>query len=349
MSNPGVWPDEDKEWLGRCILCGSTDRTLEHGDLEDKVTRAAPGRWSLHRCGNCALLYLDPRPHPAAIGRAYAGYYTHADAPSLPPWHWPGRRAAIRRAYLNARYGHALPGALPFGQWLMRVRPRSSRRLDITIRHLPPPSGPDATLLDIGCGNGDFLDVAQELGYRASGMDADAGAVSAATRRGHDVRIGLLPGSGFAPSSFDHVTLSHVLEHFHQPREALVEIFGLLRPGGRLWITQPNPESDGHRGFGPNWRGLEPPRHMALYPAATLAKLLSDIGYARIATLPTELAARFYFRQSMAIAADVDPYRAEDPPGWEDGKRWADAADAAALRNPERAESLTMIAYRPAT
>lgn len=343
------WPNEGKQWLGRCILCGSVERTLLHDGLEDRTTGAAPGRWTLHRCARCALVYLDPRPAVDWIGRAYAGYYTHADDEHAPPWRWPGWRSAFRRAWLNARHGHRFSRAFPLGDRIMALRPRSCRRLDIAIRHLPPAESPDARLLDIGCGSGAFLDIAGECGYRAQGLELDPDAVAAGRRHGRDIRQGSVPGSGLPASTFDHVTLSHVLEHFHEPRAALAEIRDLLRPGGRLWLTQPNPDSDGHRRFGRDWRGLEPPRHMALYPSATLARLLTDIGYERVGALPTELAARFYYRQSMAIAQGIDPYGPADPDNWRQGEKWADMADSAALADPSRAESLTLVAFRPAT
>lgn len=347
MNDVTPWPEAELEHLGRCLLCGETDRSLVFDDLQDRVTRAAPGRWSLHRCANCGLFYLDPRPDPASIGRAYSTYYTHDEDDPSPAWDWPGLRKYMRRAYLNRRYGHRFLPALPFGDQLMRLKPPACRRLDLAIRHLPAPARANARLLDIGCGSGAFLSIAQACGYGAQGLDADPAAVATARARGHDVRHGVVPGSGFEPASFDHVTLSHVLEHLHYPKPALAEIFALLRPGGRLWLTQPNPQAAGLDRYGPYWRGLEPPRHLALYTVKTLGALLEELGFEQVRPLPPEPSAHFYFRQSLAMKQGLDPYGPVEPEGWAAESIAADQADAAAASEPLRAESLTMIAFKP--
>ena len=64
------------------------------------------------------------------------------------------------------------------------------------------------------------------------------------------MELGSLEANTLPAGSFDHVTLSHVLEHFHDPVGALAEVHRLLRPGGRLWIAHPNSGSIGHAQFG---------------------------------------------------------------------------------------------------
>jgi SAM-dependent methyltransferase len=203
-------------------------------------------------------------------------------------------------------------------------------------------------VLDIGCGNGDFLAVAEDLGFRASGIDPDPKAVELARSRGLDVRRAGLPGSGSGLAAFEHVFMSHVLEHLPDPVDALREAKSLLVPGGRLWLSLPNLGSEGLRRFGRHWRGLEPPRHLVLFDASRLKALLAEAGFERIRLLPPEDAAPVYFRQSQAIALGLDPAGGTDPPGWEAVRRTAAAAIRLARRVPETAETLTMTARAPA-
>lgn len=89
---PGEWPAEDLEYLNQCPLCGSPERTQLHDSLRDKVFFSAPGIWALWQCKSCRVGYLDPRPVPSAIGRAYGSYYTHgaeqSEMTASKPW-WP--------------------------------------------------------------------------------------------------------------------------------------------------------------------------------------------------------------------------------------------------------------------
>jgi 2-polyprenyl-3-methyl-5-hydroxy-6-metoxy-1,4-benzoquinol methylase len=333
------------ERLGRCPVCGGAEREPAYRRVRDGVF-GAPGEWDYWSCA-CGLLYLDPRPAPDAIEAAYAAYYTHRSAGAPLKWREPGFRGAVRRGYLNARYGYRFPHASRLAALTWRLRRSAVRNLDFMIRHLPAPPPGGARLLDVGCGNGDFLAVARDLGFEATGIDPDPRAVELARSRGLDARCATLPGSGEAAGRFDHVLLSHVLEHLHDPVAALAEAKSLLASGGRLWISLPNPASEGLRRFGRHWRGLEPPRHLVLYVAPRLAGLLGAAGFTRVALLPAEEAAFFYFRQSQAIRRGLDPYAETDPPGWPALRAAAAAANRRARADPRYAESLTMTAIRP--
>jgi SAM-dependent methyltransferase len=330
------------EYLGRCPVCRGPDREAAYKGVRDGVF-GTPGEWDYWACA-CGILYLDPRPSPDALAHAYAIYYTHRSSGAALKWREPGFRGAVRRGYLNARYGYRFANASRIGGLTWPLRPWAVRNLDFMIRHLPAPRGGGVRLLDIGCGNGDFLAVAEDLGFRASGIDPDPKAVRLARSRGFDARCASIPGSGEAPESFEHVFMSHVLEHLPDPAAALEEAKSLLVPGGRLWLSLPNLWSDGLRRFGRHWRGLEPPRHLALFDSERLKELLSGIGFERVQRLPPEDAALVYYRQSQAIARGVDPGAEADPPGWEALRQAAEAAKWRARLSPRRAESLTMTA-----
>lgn len=333
------------ECLGRCPVCGEAERKAGFEAVRDNVFGTG-GAWDYWRCG-CNVLYLDPRPTEDSIGRAYAHYYTHAG--SGPPLRWreSGFRGAIRRGYLNARYGYRFDDASMLGALTWPLRRAAVRNLDFMIRHLPAPSGPGRRILDVGCGNGDFLAVAQDLGYAAVGLDPDPKAVALARSRGLDARAGSLLSADRAGAGYDFLFLSHVLEHFHDPVAALRQARALLAPGGRLWLSLPNLRSEGLQRFGRHWRGLEPPRHLTLFDGPRLQQLLVQTGYVRTEILPAEEAALVYFRQSQAIACGLDPASEADPPGWDAVRAAALRANRRARSSPERAESLTMIAFHP--
>lgn len=305
-----IWPEHDIEHLSSCPVCGGVECEKMYGDLRDLVFFTAPGVWTLWRCNNCKSAYLNPRPTSASIGRAYTNYFTHeidqkltGQKISIATWF----RHGVRNSYINYSFGHHLKPSFP-GGWLAVVgKPSLCRRALHYIRHLPFPVDRKNQLLDIGSGNGEFLFVAQALGYSAKGLESDPIAVKVTRERGLDVVQGSIPRSVFPPMSFDQITLSHVVEHLHDPVSALYEIFELLKPGGRVWIQTPNIDANGRERFGAAWRGLEPPRHLVLFNFDCLSKALSKIGFHSIKRLLPAPEVEFYFRRSVSVLEGKDP------------------------------------------
>ncbi len=348
--NCGAWPARDLETLGKCPVCNATHRTCLFSGLRDFAFAAAPGEWTMWRCA-CGVAYLDPRPTLSSIGAAYSRYYTHAEGHerNAIARGQPVRRVldALKHDYLNQTFGYQLP-AIPFGAVLVRRHSKARRALEHSIRHLPAPSSNGMRLLDAGCGNGEFLEIATQLGFVSVGLDPDPKAVEAGRRAGLDIRRGTLPGSALESGSFDHVTLKDVLEHLHQPVQTLVEIRSLLKPGGRIWISQPNLGAIGLTEFGPYWRGLEPPRHLSLTDVDGMRDLLQRSGFVNVNVLPPQPSAAFYFKQSVYQRNGLDPYGEEPLHEWNRAwERRSQRADAAAARNYRIGESLTVVAYKP--
>jgi SAM-dependent methyltransferase len=100
------------------------------------------------------------------------------------------------------------------------------------------PLGPDARVLDAGCGSGRMLDELRPLGT-VIGVDANADAVAATRRRGHAARRCAIEDMPFADATFDLVTCLDVIEHTPDDRRTLRELRRVTRPGGALVVTVP--------------------------------------------------------------------------------------------------------------
>jgi 2-polyprenyl-3-methyl-5-hydroxy-6-metoxy-1,4-benzoquinol methylase len=147
------------------------------------------------------------------------------------------------------------------------------------MRHLPRQlPRPGATLLDVGCGNGEFLAMARAAGWQVQGVDFDPLAVAAAHKRGLDVRQGGLEQVAHHAAHYDWITCSHVIEHVHDPVQWLQDMVKLLRPGATLWLQTPNIDSVGHEQFGADWRDLDAPRHLVIFNTRTLLQLFTRLG-----------------------------------------------------------------------
>ena len=344
-----AWPAGDLEYLGRCPICESTLRSILYDGLTDRVFHSAEGSWQLNRCHGCSAAYLDPRPGLASIDRAYAGYYTHLDAISsqmLAPQNTAagGLRFALRNGYLNRRFGYSLAPAFGIGYLLAQLRPLQRAREDLPVRHLRLDSQ-RARLLDVGCGNGGFLKQMAELGWQVRGLDPDPEAVRAAARAGVPVDHGSLLDSALPDDYFDVVTLSHVIEHLHDPAANLRACYRALRPGGLIWIGTPNLNSLAHAKFRSSWRGLEPPRHLVLFTVDSLQALLEGTDF-KVVSHPPVLHAEWFFRTSSAIKNGRNPL---DPPPLSRGLRTsAMLADFRSWLRPRLSEELVLIARKGA-
>lgn len=112
--------------------------------------------------------------------------------------------------------------------------------LDTELKKLPA----GAKILDVGCGTGNYLVRFRELGFAPQGVEPAAGMIEAAKRLDPSLTIthGVATSLPFPDNSFDLVTSIEVLRYLHLQdiRVAFREMFRVLRPGGRIFVTMVN-------------------------------------------------------------------------------------------------------------
>jgi SAM-dependent methyltransferase len=269
--NPGIPRENHAEaipdgWVwAPCPVCGSIEQELVFQTTNDLFGTAAVS--SLRRC-RCGMHLTNPQPRGAALGAFYGteSYYTHSAPGPMQRF-----RQAIRRSQLRGP-GAGLRLALEEHTTLRRFAKR------LAPRHFTLDRG--MSLLDYGCGSGEFADLAAGLGLAVWGVEPDAQARAVATSRGLAVSESLDQLGSFrgAPPAFDRIVMIHVLEHVPDPVAALRGLAGLLAPGGRLLIAVPNRESAQARAFGEDWIGYDMPRHLWHFCAKSLAALVPNAG-----------------------------------------------------------------------
>lgn len=107
-------------------------------------------------------------------------------------------------------------------------------------------SGKEAvSILDVGCGRGEWLELLREEGYRAKGIDINRAAARECLEFGLDVTesdvINHLRGLG--RGSLDVITGFHLIEHLSFPTMVALfdEAFAVLKSGGMIIMETPNP------------------------------------------------------------------------------------------------------------
>ncbi|MBD2391784.1 class I SAM-dependent methyltransferase [Aphanizomenon flos-aquae NRERC-008] len=254
----------------KCYLCGDEGKLL-YQSLKDRLF-GAPGEWNLKKCTNpeCGLVWLDPMPLEEDIGKAYQNYYTH---------NIEYTKQSVLGIFLRKFY-HVVK-IIP--SHFLGIRQEEIRLNNMYLDDISP-----GKLLEVGFGNGKFLNQMRLAGWEVEGVDFDSKAVEGVrTRYGFNVHVGSLERIAYPANTFDAITMSHVIEHVSKPVVLLQECYRILKPGGYLVLVTPNINSWGHTIFRYNWRGLEPPRHLHLFAQNTIRKCATEAGFNNINTWTT--------------------------------------------------------------
>jgi 2-polyprenyl-3-methyl-5-hydroxy-6-metoxy-1,4-benzoquinol methylase len=248
------------------------------------------------------MVWLDPKPLEEDVAKAYTSYYTHQQGSEPPNTLLRRAYRLVKSNYLSFRYhygcGFKPPCNFIVGA-LIYLLPGPRANIDFGALYLH--AKPGGRLLDIGCGSGELLEGMRQLGWQAEGVDFDPEAVRCARAKGLNVHLGSLAEQRFADKTFDAVIMSHLIEHVPDPAALLRECHRLLKQTGCLVIVTPNVNSWGHRLYGVNWRGLEPPRHLHLFSSGPLKVVLRESGFHKVHLSTTIRAADFYFISSCAL------------------------------------------------
>jgi SAM-dependent methyltransferase len=133
------------------------------------------------------------------------------------------------------------------------------------------------SIIDIGCGAGEFPLYLQSKGWTVQSIEPNADA------RTHCKSIGLQTDdmnalSSIPSQSFDAVGLWHVLEHVYDIHGTMETVRRLLKTDGAAFIALPHYNCPEARRYGPAWGGFELPRHPSHFTPTTLKRLASAHG-----------------------------------------------------------------------
>jgi 2-polyprenyl-3-methyl-5-hydroxy-6-metoxy-1,4-benzoquinol methylase len=235
----------------------------------------------------------------------YSNYHTHVQEPKGGVLKHTFNSAVNR--YIADQYGYVdispKSWAIKTIMRIISIIPTLRDDAAARVFWLKPIVGGD--VLEVGFGSGSTLLRLKAFGWKVSGVEFDPIAVRIASGQGLDVKLGSLQEGKYAGESFDAVVSSHVLEHLSDPQAHLAECRRIMRPGGRLVVVTPNSVSLGHRLFGENWRGLEPPRHLQIFGPLSLAEIARAAGFNDIKVSSTSRSGHI-LSQSVRLALNAE-------------------------------------------
>lgn len=157
------------------------------------------------------------------------------------------------------------------------VRFEDARRIAAreVIRRLPISRG---RLLEVGCYTGIFLEEAQRAGFDCYGIEPSRSAADLCVQRGLRVAQGFvdhpLPWDG----KFDIVVMWDVMEHLHDPLNAVRCIRELVAPGGEFHFTTVRIDCLFARILGQRWPWFMP-MHLIYFERESIESMMRLAGF----------------------------------------------------------------------
>jgi SAM-dependent methyltransferase len=243
------------EWVERrCPLCGIegeakvfAEANIDLDRLDDFAFASRKNPEYMHprlvECGHCGVLYGSPVLSPGTLAKAYEA---------------------------------AQFDSLDEGYHASRTYARIVRR---TLSRLPDLDGS----LDIGAGNGAFLEELQTLGFQnVQGVEPSTAPVACAKSHIRPlIRHGLFRPEDYEPGKLSLVTCFQTMEHVWDPMGTVRAAFSLLKPGGALVIVVHN-----RRSWSAKLLGRKSPifdvEHLQLFCPATAWELLQRAGFGQM-------------------------------------------------------------------
>lgn len=212
----------------KCPWCDS-EKTQMHLWVKDYFLTGEA--FEIHECLKCGLLFTEPRPDSNHIGKYYQSeeYYSHQE----------NKSGFIPKIYESVK----------------KVNLKHKRKLATKGMKV-------GTMLEIGCGVGDFLHEMEQRGWNCTGIEPSKEAKAIAQNR---VKANILNPEDLATlkdESFDLITMWHVLEHVDNLKDEVRHLQRLLKKGGRLVLALPNFKSTDAEYYREYWAAYDVPRHL---------------------------------------------------------------------------------------
>jgi 2-polyprenyl-3-methyl-5-hydroxy-6-metoxy-1,4-benzoquinol methylase len=263
----------------RCNSCGSS--RLNIIESIEGFKYSSDHYYNLVCCINCGLIFTDVETDEYFIAKNYPKNYKPHDPNS-------GKNSIIRKLFMSTFRKYIFGKRLEFRFLFFRLIRKFLFNMYNKTAYRSIPLFRDAgTLLDIGCGKGDYLRLVQEIGWRVRGVEPVHKAAELAKKAGFIVECKSFENVDFTGQYFDVVTMWHVLEHFTDPKEVLQKVSKILKDDGLLLIGIPNYDSFDRKIFHKYWNGFEIPLHLFHFTPESIKKTLTAAGFRCIKIIHT--------------------------------------------------------------
>ncbi|MFQ6605045.1 MAG: class I SAM-dependent methyltransferase [Fidelibacterota bacterium] len=232
--------------ISACPVCGSNTLTHKHSCVDFLVTKSS---FDILECADCGACATSPQPEAGEIATFYESeeYIAHSGKSTglIEILYKIVRRYTLRRkrTFMEDRAG------------LIK-----------------------GTILDFGCGTGEFLHVCQQQGWTVTGLEPGESARRKATRLLGTPVLDTADLTTLDRDQFDVITLWHVLEHVPDPVAVISQLKRILKHNGALIVAVPNYTGTDARYYGSAWAAWDVPRHLVHFSPRAMRHLAAQAG-----------------------------------------------------------------------
>ncbi len=239
------------EKIEKCPICNHTE-VINFMICKDHMLTGES--FNLTKCSKCSFLFTNPRPTSDFIEKYYKSskYISHTNE---------------TKNFTNSLYKIVRKTTLKQKVKLINT---------ITV---------DKTILDFGCGTGEFLNACKLNGWKINGLEP----VNSARKKATKLTKTNIAKNIKELNSIDQVsiiTLWHVLEHLHDLNNSIEILKNKLSKKGKIVIAVPNYKSYDAEIFKQDWAGYDVPRHLYHFSQETMRLLLKKHGMKIIKLIP---------------------------------------------------------------
>ena len=229
-----------------CPVCDSHKHTKVFTASDYLVSGES---FEIMECNDCSLRFTSPIPDENEIGKYYKSdkYISHAK-----------RVTSIFDLVYKI---------------VQKFTLRSKRK---TVERIAQEKS--GTLLDIGCGTGDFINVMKQSGWNINGVEINESARSLAEE---NIGKTIFSQNDFFNSEkkYDVITLWHSLEHLNTLTRFLEKISISLNANGVVLIAVPNYQSFDAEHYQQDWAAYDLPRHLYHFSPEAMVKLMEKFNF----------------------------------------------------------------------
>lgn len=203
-------------------------------------------------CKKCDSVYVNPRLRDEYIDKLYTdSYYSEMFTKSMIPFFDKRKKLLGQNKYKQI--------------------------LDYSVKN--------GSVLDIGCGVGELIDVFKDNGWESDVVELNPAAIQWLEKRGHNVNKVHFEDYN-TKKKYDVVMAWNVIEHVLDPKEFVKKAFNLLKPGGLFISEVPHGNSlliDYCRKTGKDpLRILQGEQHIMLYSKKAYEELHLKAGFDKV-------------------------------------------------------------------